>query len=61
MHIESQALDKDQAGSVGRELADALSAKCIDAIEGFPSTATARAAIARIVARRLREWAEETA
>ena len=60
MHIESQALDKELAGQVGRELADALSAKCIDTIEGYPAPEETRMAIARIVSRRLREWVEES-
>jgi hypothetical protein len=50
--------DKDTAGEFGRKLADALSAKCIEAIEGFPAAPKAQDAIARIVARRLAEWAE---
>lgn len=58
MHLESQALDKEQAGEVGGELADVLSAKCITAIADFPASVVQRAAIARIVARRLREWQE---
>lgn len=55
----------DNAGSGGREYADALTTKLTEGIDGFPaggtsaSPAAQRAAIARIVANNLYDYAEE--
>lgn len=49
----------DNAGEVGRELADTMSQKITETIDGFPGLAQQRAAIARIVANTLYDYAEE--
>jgi hypothetical protein len=49
----------DNAGEVGRELADTMSQKITETIDGFPGLAQQRAAIARIVANTLYNYAEE--
>ena len=48
------------AGEVGRGFADALSEKVTSAIDGFPaSNPDQKAAIARITADSIYDWAEE--
>lgn len=49
----------DNAGPVGRDLADTLSGKITEAIDGFPGPKAQRAAIARIVSNSLYDYAEE--
>ncbi len=50
----------DNAGPVGRDMADTLSRKVTDAIGNFPaSTDQQKAAIARITADNLYDYAEE--
>lgn len=50
----------DNAGEVGRDLADSMSAKIIETLDGFPASSPAqRAAIARIVANSLYDYSDE--
>jgi hypothetical protein len=54
----------DNAGPVGRDLADGLANKVVEAIDGFPAygevrAAAQRAAIARIVADQLYTYSDE--
>lgn len=50
----------DNAGEVGRQLADKLSERVQEAIDGFPESGSAqRAAIARIAANNLYDYANE--
>jgi hypothetical protein len=50
----------DNAGPVGRELADTMSQKMIEVIDGFPASGKKQqVAIARIFARNLDDYADE--
>lgn len=50
----------DNAGPVGREMADQLSDRVIEAVEKFPhSSARQKVAIVRIAAMNLETWVEE--
>lgn len=63
MPIDENNIDDntlDNAGPVGRNLADTLVENVTKAIDGFPaSTSTQRAAIARMAAHGLDEWADD--
>lgn len=50
----------DNAGEIGRDLADKLGQKMIEIIEGFPASSPAqRVAIARILSRNVDDYADE--
>lgn len=49
----------DNAGPVGRDMADSITEKLRDTIEGFPGPEMQRAAIARIISNNLSDIAEE--
>lgn len=49
----------DNAGPVGRDLADKISHSLTETLDGFPGPEPQRAAIARMVANTLYDYAEE--
>jgi hypothetical protein len=49
----------DNAGEVGRDLADSMTTKLVGVLDGFPGAPSQRAAIATIVANALYDYAEE--
>lgn len=48
----------DNAGPIGREMADAMTEKVVQTIEGFPGNGPQKIAIARILANNLYDWIE---
>lgn len=59
--IEPDDNTLDNAGLAGQELASNLAQECVKAIDGLPgSTHKQRAAIARIAAGELSDYADET-
>lgn len=60
MNAEPDDNTLDNAGPIGKRVADALSAKVIEGVQGFPdSDDKQRVAIARITARNIDDWADE--